>query len=520
MSEKACMNVDNGNRAERRNRAFVMAVTILMCSTPALAAGALNSLSSVLSDPYRTQPALPADGRALPGDAGLVECTIPRTSETIELSLSKAVDLALCNNSKIRAAWASIKERSAGLGVASAALMPTMSMTAGRERTDTGYPGTTIPAYTAKGNTINGSLNWRLFDFGAREADRQAANSLLLAAIHNHDAVVQQIMADTVQAYFDAQSADAVLRAKTWGVTIAQTILDSARRRESTGVVSHNDTLQAATALARANLDLNRATGDFRKALSVLVYAMGLPANSRVEINSDDDDGPDSKSDSALSSIEELNHWLRVTERNHPAILAADAQLQASQSGVASARAQGMPTLDLSASYYRNGYPNQGLSTNRERIGNIGLFISIPIFSGFSHRYQLRQAKAVAEERQADLDDTRHDVLMQVVKAHADARASLSNLSSSNTLLLSAENSLQSSQRRYDKGAADIVEILNAQKALAEAKQEHIRCLSEWRAARLRLMAEAGLLGHAELAEPAADRALQVPIKESQPSRD
>jgi outer membrane protein len=104
---------------------------------------------------------------------------------------------------------------------------------------------------------------------------------------------------------------------------------------------------------------------------------------------------------------------------------------------------------------------------------------------------------------------------MEVVKAHADARAALNNLASSDALLSTAKASLESSQRRYDKGAADILEILNVQKAVADAEQERIRCVAEWRAARLRLMAEAGLLGHGELAEPTIDRVLQVPVKAS-----
>lgn len=492
-----------------------MAAGVLIWSSRTFAVEPQHSLPDLWPDPYNTRPPLLEHGRALPGDTMIPACPLPETSATLPLSLSKAVDIALCNNLKIRAAWAAIKERAAGLGIASAARMPTVSLTAGRERTDTSYPGTAIPPNVARGNTVNASLNWRLFDFGAREADRQSANSLLSAAIHSHDAVVQQVMADTVQAYFDTQSAYAVVRAKQQGVTIAQAILDSARRRERSGAASHSDTLQAATALARAGLDLNRARGECEKARAILIYTMGLPVDSGIDIEPDNGSVPDSRPDTPSSPAAELDEWLQVTGRSHPAILAADQQLQAAQSDVKSARAQGLPTLEFSASYYQNGYPNQGLSTNRNRIGNAGLFVSIPIFSGFSHRYQVGQAKAVAEERQANLDDTRHNVLMEVVKAHADARAALNNLTSSDALLSTAKDSLESSQRRYDKGAADILEILNVQKAVADAEQERIRCVAEWRAARLRLMAEAGLLGHGELAEPTTDRVLQVPVKAS-----
>jgi outer membrane protein len=84
---------------------------------------------------------------------------------------------------------------------------------------------------------------------------------------------------------------------------------------------------------------------------------------------------------------------------------------------------------------------------------------------------------------------------MEVVKAHADALSSLQNLQASQNLLEAAQEALATSQRKYDKGATDILEILNTQGALADAKQERIRCVAEWRSARLRLMANTGMLG-------------------------
>ncbi|WP_347990130.1 TolC family protein [Methylomonas sp. AM2-LC] len=84
---------------------------------------------------------------------------------------------------------------------------------------------------------------------------------------------------------------------------------------------------------------------------------------------------------------------------------------------------------------------------------------------------------------------------MEVVKAYADATSSLQNLSYSATLLNAAQEALATSQRRYDKGAADIMEMLTTQTAFADAAQERIRTLAEWRSARLRLLAGSGALG-------------------------
>ncbi|HEV7814903.1 MAG TPA: TolC family protein, partial [Janthinobacterium sp.] len=53
--------------------------------------------------------------------------------------------------------------------------------------------------------------------------------------------------------------------------------------------------------------------------------------------------------------------------------------------------------------------------------------------------------------------------------------------------------------RKYAKGASDILDILNAQNALADARQERVTCVAEWRSARLRLLANTGQLGKTSL---------------------
>jgi outer membrane protein len=92
------------------------------------------------------------------------------------------------------------------------------------------------------------------------------------------------------------------------------------------------------------------------------------------------------------------------------------------------------------------------------------------------------------------------ETLTTVVKDHADATAALANLGSSSEWLSAALESVASAQRRYEKGAGDVLELLSAQAAVGDAKLERVRCLSEWRGVRLRLLADVGRLGRSELA--------------------
>ena len=100
-----------------------------------------------------------------------------------------------------------------------------------------------------------------------------------------------------------------------------------------------------------------------------------------------------------------------------------------------------------------------------------------------------------AEQSDANVQNVVLQVSMDVVKAHADATAALDNLQASATLVETAQAAVGSATRRYDKGVADILELLTSQNGLADAQQERIRCLAEWHAARLKLAAAAGVLG-------------------------
>jgi outer membrane protein len=124
----------------------------------------------------------------------------------------------------------------------------------------------------------------------------------------------------------------------------------------------------------------------------------------------------------------------------------------------------------------------------------VGIAVTIPLFDGFLNRYRAREAEATVEVKEATLIDTESVTLTDVVKAHSDATATAANLQQSLSLLEAAQKSRASSKRRYDAGAANIIELLSTQRELAGARQERVRSLAEWRSAKLRLLATAGLL--------------------------
>jgi outer membrane protein len=112
-----------------------------------------------------------------------------------------------------------------------------------------------------------------------------------------------------------------------------------------------------------------------------------------------------------------------------------------------------LPTLDFTANYYENGRLEQTSTDSHTRESVVGITVNIPIFDGFSRTYKVRGAEAQVEQKRAELQDTEHQVSVEMIKAHTDAVAALHNLDASAKLLNTAQEALQASKRKYEKGA-------------------------------------------------------------------
>jgi outer membrane protein len=439
------------------------------------------------SDPLRTLPPVIEKGIVLPGD------TAPLPREVVKdfsqpLLLGEALDLALSNNQKIKWAWADIKVQAAALGEAYAAYLPTVSGSVNWTKDNISYSGSAKSTATDR-YTAQATAGWRIFDFGGRSANRRYAENLLAAALAGHDAALQDVAGRVIRAYFDAMTAAASLKAKSQDEEIAGHTLKSAKAREAKGAISQSDTLRAKTALARASLDNNRALGDYQKALAVLRQQLGLPGGTNLflpaELNTQQGGAQEQK---------ELSLWLEEAQKSHPAIISARKQLVAAQEQVTVSKSTGLPVVSLTGNYYKNTRPGEAVATGAQE-STLIVGVSIPLSDGFSSTYKLRGAQAQVEKKQAALADTEQQVALEIVKAYADTVSSLRNLDSSLILLESAQSALAVSQRKYDKRAADITELLSTQAALADSWSERIRCLAEWHSARLQLLANAGKMG-------------------------
>lgn len=428
----------------------------------------------------------------LPGDT--IDFSCPSELNVVSpLGLSDAVDLALCNKASIRMAFADIKLQAAGLGQATGAFFPTLSVSMANVNSRSAPALDGLPATSVKRSSVNAAFNWRIFDFGARFAQYSSSNNLLLAAMYAQNAEVQRVISEVIQSYFGAIAARSSWDAKKSARKIADnTVLVTKHRAEKGAVASNSDVLQAAAAASKAVLEEVRALGAYQKSVAVLVQSMGVPSSSTIVL-------PEKMGDGGAQDVAELERLMKEVSATHPSILAAKAKVIAARDKASSTGAGSLPTVDFNVNMYKNGRIGQAVSLDDSTEVTTGLTLTIPLFEGLSSIYKMREALADVDRKKAELHDMEQNVLVELVKTHADAQSALNNLEASKSLIDVSNSALASVMRRYEKGAADIIEMLNAQRSSADAEQERVTSISEWWSARLRLLASVGKIGRSSI---------------------
>jgi len=446
---------------------------------PALAGGLGDPLGSDAMAPLKPSPQLAARVGSAPCATDL-----PATP----LSVLDAVDLALCNNPQTREVWAAARAQSALVGVARSAWLPSLD---GKLATSRNYSQT--KDYTQNNAAL--TLSWLLLDFGRRSADVASASALLDAAAATQSATVQTIFLAALQGYYTAQAAQAAVLAAKEAERAAGESFKAADVRYQVGAGTPADRLQAQTALSQATLSRIRAEGDARNALGALANALGFSAQQAIVLG----ELPDPPL--AGSFQKDVDGLIGEARRLRPDLRAAEAQVQAAEANVDSARAQGRPSVSLAA-----GPSWQSVAGVESNGGSVGLTLNVPLFTGFATTYRVRSAAAQAEVKAAQRDRLSNQVALDVWKSYQNLNTATQSLQATADLVASAEQSARVALGRYKAGVGNVLDLLAAQSALANARQQRIQATLDWNVSRATLAQAMGALDYTLLQGAAEGR--------------
>jgi outer membrane protein TolC len=327
-----------------------------------------------------------------------------------------------------------------------------------------------------------------LYDFGGRGAHIRSARSLLDAAAATVSWAAQQTVFNVAQSYYGVAAADASLVAATTTESNGQRLFQITTALQKGGVASLADVLQAETAYDQLVLARVQAELLTRTVRGTLASTIGIPSDTPFQVTAE----PVPADVPALTA--RMGDLMAQAARQRPDLSAALAERDAAEANVTVARAVGRPSISIAANHTvvnTTGLP-------RQNYDQVGVYLTVPFFSGFSAGYGVRQAQAQLETSEVNAEQIRLNVSHDVWNGYYGIESANQQLGATATLIKAAENNEQVALGRYQSGVGTLLDVLTAQNAASSARQLRIAAELNWLVARAQLVLALGRLSGAE----------------------
>lgn len=387
-----------------------------------------------------------------------------------ELDLTALIDIALENNPQTRISWFRAKASAASLGQAESGYYPWLTL--GADITGLHTRNQTLPGTN---NTFRYgpslSLNWLLFNFGAREAQADAAREALFAANYGFNQSFQQVVRDVAVAYYQFYAAQAQVEASKAYLKNAETTAESAKKKLDSGLGNRPDYLRAFADVSSANARLQSNYADIEAARANLAAVLGVAVSDSLRVTAPVDIV---NTDKAKLADQDVNKLIVQAISAKPSLLAAQALVRANEADLRAARAALWPEISLGAtgSYYRfsgGTYPG-----NPQEQYSAGLAISWDIFQGFNRKYAISGARAQLRAEQETLRQAELDVISQVWTSYYAYRSSLRQVEAAEAAVEAQQDAYQAVKKGYESGINSLLDLLTSQQALDASQEQAI----------------------------------------------
>ncbi len=402
------------------------------------------------------------------------------------LSLTDVAEAALCNNPQTYEAYASARVQAAQVGIAQSAYLPTIIDNVASNL------NITLPQQATRSNPYSNLSNnivasYLLYDFGNRDASLENARQLLQAASATQSNVVQIVLLNAIQSYYQVQASTAALDAALEAEHASEESFKAAQARYIAGVSTPADKLQAQTLFAQNTLNRISIEGNLKSAYGTLANVMGLAANQSLKIM------PSAAVETSNNIEQNIQALIEQASNRRPDLMASEAQLKAAQASIEVSKSASKPIVSIGVS---NGFQS-GNSLSSSDNSSLGVTVSIPIFSGYAPTYRIRAAQANFDVRAAQRDKLRLQISLDVWRAYQSLHTANESINAAVILVSSAEESSRVAMGRYKAGVGNILDSINAQSALASAHQQQIQATLNWNIARATLAQAIGSLDNA-----------------------
>jgi outer membrane protein len=401
--------------------------------------------------------------------------------------------MALKNDLSIRNAQHAVRAAEKAIGQARAAFLPQIQATTGERliaqgpTSDEAYfdpqnqrwiqPGeqkfTTVSAGISLSQSIyNGGRNWA--QMGQTKANMEMARVDLLT---QRRAVVMIVK----ERYIEILRAEKLLEVAQEALRLSEAQLKQSQTMYELGSKSKLDMLKSRVKVASDKLNLISVQNRLDQARASLCRALVLDPSTPVQIVEEHFPLPDT-----LPNFEDA---LSRALRQRPEMGRAARNVKSKRAALHFQKGGHRPELYLSAGYSWSDedYGKIWDMFSQKYSWSYGFSLSIPLFDGLATRSAVQSAQEMLRSAENSLEQQRQDITLELQQALLDLPKERERIELSQEGIASAEEDLRYAEESYRLGAGTILEVLDAQVKLTDARNARTGALYDYQLARLRL---------------------------------
>ena len=380
-------------------------------------------------------------------------------------TLPQCIDHALENNLSVKRSGLNVEQREIDLNTAENNRLPSVSGSAGQNFSF--GRGLTADNTYANTNTTNTS-----FSVGAQvpvfngfqiKHNIELSKLNLAAATADLEKAKDDIRVAVAQAYVQILYNMEILDVARSQVEIDSLQVVRLTEMASNGMVASADVSAQEATLAQSRVSATQAENNVALAILDLTQLLELPSPEGFHL--------------ARPSVEGLETVMLMDPEAiyaeavqfKPAVKAEEIRLDQALKSIDLAKDSFLPSLSLSGGlgtnyYTSSGFPSAGFSSQLKNNFSqyIGLNLSVPIFSHFSNRNQVRNARLQYSSQEIVLDNSRKSLYKEIQQAYYNAVGSQAKYRSSQIAAASAEDAFELAQAKYENGKSGITEFNEA----------------------------------------------------------
>lgn len=401
-------------------------------------------------------------------DVGQISEARPVLEDSHPYTLPELVDIAERSNPETRVAWEQAKQKAAAAGIARSALFPTVAALASASYNQYSLFVTRFYHEDLATFPATLSVNYTVFDFGARGAKIDQARANLLAADLTFNDAHRRVVFEVAEAYYRLLDAITQEGAAQATLTDAQTVQQAVEARLANGLATLPDVLEARAATAQARYELASIRGLEDIAHGVLANVLGIAPSSDFSVE-------DVSKIPLPATIEEPVQTIMTRALSQrPDLLAEVARVRSAYAAIRGARSAYYPAIGISGDWgHRDSYGSQNFNpfiSSHIYPYSAQLNLSWTIFDGGSRRNELARAEAQRGEAKARAELSRNQIENEIWTAYSTLKTAQDRREAADALLQAAEQSYSAATRSFQAGVRTFIDVTTAQRDLARAR--------------------------------------------------